>query len=308
MKTLQDPAVRDLAWVIGAPTLLDAEYAEYAGQVVNDTWCAAQLKSCMPWLTALDTAPQTLHAHIAAHTSRRLGHYFESLIVFWFAHREDAQVIVRNLQVREAGRTLGEYDLLWRDDAGNAHHWEMAVKYYLQVEPLPEQRAFIGPGARDRLDLKLDRVFGHQLELSHTPAGRAALPEGLALDTVQAFIKGYLFYPAGQDHGSLPPGVSNTHLRGWWIRFPVPGLPQTSSTTAWMILPRLRWLSPVRLEANASLLTNVELCAVLKQHFAVTSEALQIVELQRDADGSWQECTRGFVVHADWPRIQHDDQ
>lgn len=304
MRTLQDSAVRDLAWVIASPGLLDANHTGYTGQVVNDAWCATQLQTCMPWLSALDATPHTLHEYIAARTSRRLGHYFETLISFWFSHRPDTQIIARNLQVQESGRTLGEYDLLWRDDAGRARHWEMAVKYYLQVKPLSEQCAFIGPGARDRLDLKLDRVFQHQLGLGRTPAGRAALPDGIELGTAQAFMKGYLFYPAEQSRTLSPPGVSATHLRGWWIRFPVSLLPQTSNDSGWMILPRLRWLAPARLAADASVMTNAEICAVLGQHFTATSEALQVIELQRAVDdGTWHECARGFVVYSAWPDI-----
>ena len=309
VRSLKDSAVRDLAWVIGSPGLLDASYAEYGAQVVDDAWCSAQLQACMPWLSTLDNTPHTLHAHIAARPSRRLGHYFETLISFWFSHRADAQIIASNLQVRETGRTLGEYDLLWRDGAGGVRHWEMAVKYYLQATPLPEQRAYIGPGARDRLDLKLDRVFGHQLGLGRTPAGLTALsnvialPGSIELDTAQAFIKGYLFYPAAQLESPSAPGVSDTHLRGWWIHVSAALLPQTAHNTGWTILPRLRWLAPARLEADASVMTNAELCTLLEQHFALTSEALQVAELQRDADGTWHECARGFVMCKTWPDI-----
>lgn len=301
---LRDPAVRDLAWVIASPGLLDANHAEYTGQVVDDAWCKAQLADCMPWLSKLDAAPHALHKYIAAHASRRLGLYFETLIAFWLTHAPHMQLVARNLQVRDGSRTVGEYDLLWRNDAGHVRHWEVAVKFYLQAEAIPATRAFIGPGARDRLDLKLDRVFQHQLVLGRTPAGRAALPDGITLGAAQAFIKGFLFYPAKQDDkNSLAPGVSDTHLRGWWVRCPVATLPQTASDTGWMILPRLRWLSPVRLEAGASVMTNAEIHAVLKQHFAATSEALQVAELQRATDGVWHECARGFVVCSTWPSM-----
>lgn len=312
--SLRDAAVRDLAWVIGSPGLLDAAHPAYAGQVVDDAWCRAQLQARTPWLSALDLEPHMLHEFIAARPTRRLGHYFESLIAFWFTHRPDAQIIASNLQVQEAGRTLGEYDLLFRDGTAAICHWEAAVKFYLQVQPLAEQRVFIGPAARDRLDLKLNRVFQRQLGLGRTPAGRAALPNGIMLDKAQAFIKGYLFYPAMQHEKSLTPnptaagiadtpGVSGIHLRGWWVRYPTTALPQTSPDTGWMILPRLRWLAPVRLDADASLMTNGEICAVLKQHFAASSEALQVAELQRVADCSWHECARGFVVCSTWPSI-----
>lgn len=305
MDTLHDPTVRDLAWVIGAPGLLDA--AAYAGRVVDDAWCRTQLQACLPWLAELDTEPASLHDFIAARSTRRLGLYFESLIAFWLAHLPDTQLISKNLQAQDGSRTVGEYDFLFRDANADVCHWEVAVKFYLQATPLPEQRAFIGPGARDRLDLKLDRVFTHQLELSQTSAGRAALPPGIAPSKVQAFIKGYLFYPLRHSgEFSLPdtavPGISGAHPCGWWMRHPVAALPQGSAESRWMILPRLHWLAPLHLDANESVMSNSEMCAAIDQHFAASSAALQLAELQQAAGHGWRETARGFVVHGAWPQ------
>lgn len=308
MDSLRDPIVRDLAWAIGSPGLLDETWPAYSGRVVEDVWCRAQLKTCAQWLIALDIEPRSLHDFIAQRPTRRLGHYFESLIAFFLAYIADTQIIATNLQVQNAQRTLGEYDFLFRDADGNICHWEAAVKFYLQAEPLSEQRAFIGRAVRDRLDIKLDRVFQHQLQLGHTPAGRAALPNGVVLKKTQAFIKGYLFYPVTQvGKYFIPitpiPGVSDKHLSGWWIHHPVGSLPQTTPTSCWIILPRIRFLAPVRLDAEASVMGQAEICAALNAHFAVSRESVHVVELQRDMNNSWREATRGFVMCSKWPII-----
>ncbi len=371
LDSLRDPMVRDLAWVIGAPVLPDAAFPAYTGHVVDDAWCRTQLQTCAPWLAALDSEPRSLHDFIAARPTRRLGHYFESLIAFWLAYLPGMQIIASNLQVKDSQRTLGEYDFILRDASADICHWEAAVKFYLQAEPQAEQHVFIGPGARDRLDLKMDRVFSRQLKLGYTPAGRCALPPGIALNRAQAFIKGYLFYPLTQTgptimpntlmpdsnsiskvkqggderatktvhlarlgasdllagscplrsdsvvggeanavspmkwdwNGATVPGISGSHLSGWWTRHPVAALPQTWPNTGWMILPRLRWLAPVRMDADAIVMANGEMCGVLNQHFADSTESLQVVELKRLADHSWRETTRGFVVHATWPQL-----
>ncbi len=350
LDSLRDPMVRDLAWVIGAPVLPDAAFPAYTGRVVDDAWCRTQLQTCTPWLAALDSEPRSLHDFIAARPTRRLGHYFESLIAFWLAYLPGMQIIATNLQVKDSQRTLGEYDFLLRDASADICHWEAAVKFYLQAEPQAEQHVFIGPGARDRLDLKLDRVFSRQLQLGYTPAGREALPPGIALNKAQAFIKGYLFYPLTQTattfmpdsnsiskvkqggderatktvhlarlgareeanavspmkwnwNGATVPGISGSHLSGWWTRHPVVVLPQTWPNTGWMILPRLRWLAPVRMDADAIVMANGKMCGVLNQHFADSTESLQVVELKRLADHSWRETARGFVVHATWPQL-----
>ncbi len=306
MNSLHDPVVRDLAWVIGSPGLLDKTWTAYAGHVVDDAWCRTQLNASAQWLAELNNEPRNLHDFITQHPTRRLGQYFESLIAFWLAHIPDTQVIARNLQVQNGQRTVGEYDFLFRDAEGNICHWETAVKFYLQAEPLPEQRAFIGLAVRDRLDIKLNRVFQHQLQLGHTPAGCAALPTGIVLKKTQAFIKGYLFYPvtqAGKYSIPIIPGVSNNHLSGWWIRHPVGSLPQITPDSYWTILPRLRFLAPVRLNAEASVMEQAEICAALDAHFAVSDESVQVIELQRDRDNSWREATRGFVMCSKWPDI-----
>jgi hypothetical protein len=308
LDSLHDPVVRDLAWVIGSPGLLDETCAAYAGRVVDDAWCRTQLKTCAQWLATLDIEPHSLHDFIAQRSTRRLGQYFESLIAFWLAHIPNMQIIATNLQVKNAQRTLGEYDFLFRDADGNVCHWETAIKFYLQAEPLSEHRAFIGRAVRDRLDIKLDRVFQYQLALGHTPDGRAALPQGVALKKTQAFIKGYLFYPATQMGKYFSPitpipGVSDNHLSGWWIRHPVGSLPQTTPDSHWTILPRLRFLAPVRLDAGASVMQRTEICAALDAHFAVSDESVQVIELQRNMDNGWREVTRGFVMWNKWPAI-----
>lgn len=300
--TLQDPAVRDLAWVIGSPGLLAAEYPAYQNQVVSDAWCNAQLQAGAAWLAELDLAPQPLHDFIAARPTRRLGHYFESLVQFWLLQMPDIHIIATNLQVKDnKQRTLGEYDFLFRDASAALCHWETAVKFYLQREPLPEPHAFIGPGTRDRLDLKLERVFQHQLLLGHTPAGQQALPSGMQLDTTRAFIKGYLFYHLSSARHLPVVGVSIAHLSGWWIHHSLEQVPQASAASRWIMLPRLRWLAPARVAAETAVMTLAQLNVMLHGHFSLSKDALLVFEVKRTATGEWQEISRGFVVCESWP-------
>ena len=178
----------------------------------------------------------------------------------------------------------------------------MAVKFYLQAQPLTELRTFVGPGARDRLDIKLGHLFGRQLQLSHTPDGRAALPLGVMPNHTLAFIKGCLFYPASQAGCRFtPPGVSLGHLSGWWIRHPVKSLPQATPDGCWTIKPHLRFLSPMRMDPEFRGMGQDELCYTLNAHFATSVESIQVIELQRGTDNAWREASRGFVVHSRWP-------
>jgi hypothetical protein len=300
---LNDPVVRDLAWVIGAPGLVDAKHPAYLNRVVGDAWCSAQLHSCESWLTMLDNDPHQLHNYIATHPTRRLGHYFESLINYWLTHLSDTQIIATNLQIQEPQRTLGEYDFLFKDASSIVHHWEVAVKFYLQQLPQSEQHAFIGPGTRDRLDIKLDRIFQHQLLLSLTPAGQHALPNGIRLDMTQAFVKGYLFYHSSSHIRPGITGISKNHLYGWWVRHKLDAIPKISGASRWIIPSRLRWLSPALLEKNAEVLTYFNLVSKLDAHFKVSTDSLLIFEMTQEINGTWLEQSRGFVVHQTWPII-----
>jgi uncharacterized protein len=303
INTLSDSAVRDLAWVIGSPGLLEATHPAYEGRVVDDAWCSAQLQACAPRLVALDRSPAALHNFIAARPTRRLGHYFEVLITFWLMHMSNAQLIATNLQVQHEQRTLGEYDFLFSDESAAICHWEAAVKFYLQLEPLPQQRAFIGPGTRDRLDIKLDKVFQQQLVLGKTPAGKSALPANIKLDKTQAFIKGYLFYHATTLHNMAIQGISAAHLSGWWIRHSCEQLPRTSDNSRWIILPRMRWLAHARVENDADTMTEATLNSRLNEHFKLSTDAILVFEMSRTTAGDWLETARGFVVCSTWPVI-----
>ena len=159
----------------------------------------------------------------------------------------------------------------------------------------------IGPGTKDRLDLKLDKVFQHQLLLGNTSAGRQALPAGLLPDKAQAFIKGYLFYHASSASLLPVPGVSATHLSGWWVRHACEPLPQASAESRWIMQPRLRWLAPARLRDDAEVMSYAMLSIRLNQHFSLSREALLLFEMVQMKTGVWQEISRGFVVCASWP-------
>ena len=300
---LQDHAVRDLAWVIGSPGLLDEAYPAYQGHVVDDDWCNEQLQSRAAWLRTLDMQPQPLHDFIKARPTRRLGHYFETLITFWLTHLSGTELIATNLQVQDAQRTLGEYDFLFRQRDGETVHWEAAVKFYLQVTPLAEQSSFIGPGTRDRLDIKLNKVFKQQLLLSNSPEGQQALPNSIKPDRTQAFIKGYLFYHFSTRHKLSIDGISAGHLSGWWMRHKLEKIPQTHAESHWAILPRLNWLAPALITDETRVNTYTTLGDQLDTHFKSGSEALLIVELSVETGSVWRELSRGFVVCSTWPII-----
>ena len=302
MRTLAEPAVRDLAWAIGSPGLLDPGFPAYSEPVLDDAFCTTELLRADTWLHGLDRDPAELHAFLEKRPTHRLGHYFESLLEYWLKQAGAAELRAR-LPVGDTGHRIGEFDFVFRkDDWGGSLHWEAAVKFYLQQSPAPEWNAFIGPNPRDRLSDKLHKLFHQQLKLGATTAGRAAL--GMATSPApRAWVKGYLFFPAGTQPPSVP-GISNHCLKGWWLRHGERPLPAHHAALRWKSLPRLGWLAPARASAAdlGTLLDTEHMHTVIARHFAHSHTPLLLAELAPDGDGTWHEIARGFVVNPQWPQ------
>ncbi len=295
---LKDSHVRDLAWAIGSPSLIDPGFSGFQGRVVDDAYCEEQLAESSGWLKELDKAPGPLHECIRSRVSSRLGRYFERLIGFWLENRRDVEDLSAGDPVRRgAHNTLGEYDFIFREK-GKWRHWETVVKFYLQDPKGEGWHDYVGPGARDRLAIKINRVFERQLALSQTPEGLQVLGDRQPVSPF-AFFKGYLFSHA-MESGAPPPGVSPRHLSGWWCRAGS-SLPFLREDSRWRVLPRLRWLSPCLIDASSHHCSREEMAAFIEGHFSSSSEPVLAAELAARPDGSLAEISRGFVVGPDWP-------
>lgn len=313
------PAVRDLAWVMASPNLISSAPAGVG--LVDDEWCLHSYQQQRQRLAALDADPQPLLHWLAEGkirgNSHRLGVYFESLVGFWLHSLLGADPFYHNVPVYgqdadQRRQTRGEFDFLFAMPGfASWQHWEVAVKFYLCHRAGAGAVRWIGPGAHDRLDIKLSRLYGHQLKLADSAQGQQLIRQ-LGADAVQsqAWVKGYLFYPPSlADHASLATfetaqGISPGHLSGWWIRQGESPLPMTTPLSRWWPLPKRRWLS-------SALITEAEHCELLSlqqinelcaTHFDGSQRSLLLAEMVYEA-GSWQEISRGFVVCPQWPDI-----
>lgn len=195
----------------------------------------------------------------------RLGLLFEGIVVALL--RKGAAPVVTEVAVREGHgkteRTLGAFDALVVQ-ANEVEHWEMAVKFYLQTESSPHWHHCVGPGVRDRLDIKGTKTFLQQLPLSTTAQGHSALALVLAAHgfapshplRLRAFTKGTVFYrwapklsvspPEAWRASVLPEGLSAEHSKGWWVEpAHAAALASVFSNALVAPLPRLRWLGGV---------------------------------------------------------------
>jgi len=253
--------------------------------------------------------------------NHRLGFYFEKLLAFWLEHIVQSSPFKKNVsvfqEIKGSGRrTLGEFDFLFgQKDKQTLSHWEVTVKFYLCHEGGGGGSLWLGPAGQDRFDIKLARILEHQLRLAETPEGRFAVERLSTLPVnAEAFIKGYLFYPAAWGDSvavdachqalSLSFGVSLDHLRGWWLRLGEVIFPKQFVNSKWLILPKLRWLSAAWCADAESdmLLDDVGVERFCVHQLEKGNSSLLLAEMQRGIDG-WFEVSRGFVVAPTWPVI-----
>jgi len=198
--------LRDLAWVIRSPFMIFDEQLS-----LEDGFCEHEFNNMLPLLQKLDQNPSDLFSHLGELRSPYLGHYYEKLVQFWLMHSEDIELVANNIQLVENGNTLGEIDFIVKRN-NRYEHWEVAVKFYLGYE----HEIWIGPNPVDRLDLKLNRMFSHQLKMTETEAGKRLLQK-LGIDELdrKCLVKGYLYYPLNKEFAA--PQVSSVfHARSWW--------------------------------------------------------------------------------------------
>ncbi|USE38854.1 DUF1853 family protein [Endozoicomonas sp. SCSIO W0465] len=135
-----------------------------------------------------------------------LGIFYETLWQFLLSQLPEGQIVAANLQVKgeKNGQpaTIGEYDLIYRLKNQFIHR-ELAIKFYLGISGKNNSnqgspwRHWVGPGLKDRLDRKMDRLLHHQALLSDTDEGQAALLTLGIEQPVQKeiLIQGRFFYP-----------------------------------------------------------------------------------------------------------------
>ncbi|MBS7662973.1 DUF1853 family protein [Pseudomonas lalucatii] len=297
---LHQPAVRDLAWVLLSPPLLSRTPWPQRHPLSASHWRHTP-GALADWLLRLDRDSLALTAWLEQGSVRRLGLYYERLWQFALQAAPGIELLAANLPIRQNGHTLGELDLLLRDDEGE-HHLELAVKLYLgPANDDGEQPAqWLGPGSHDRLDLKLDHLSQHQLPMSGRGEARAALAE-LDLESARAalWLGGYLFYPWPR-RCCAPQGANPQHLKGRWLhRRDWPRFIEQNPAGPWQPLPRPAWLAPARVEPDA-LWSERRLQAWFAE-LTPQANAQLLVRLQRHPEGDWQEAERIFLVADEWP-------
>ena len=302
----QTREVRDLAWACFSPPLLDTR--TLGNTRIGARNCAFPLTSRRrQWLEALDRDATPLLEHLSGLRDQRLGLYFESLWHFFLSQDENIELVANNLPVHDSKRTLGEFDCIYFCRQRNCHvHLELAVKFYLgsHVERVQQEASawhdWIGPETRDRMDIKINRLLEHQIQLGNTTAARPLL-KSLGVERLlrEIEIKGYLFRPVSV---AMPPpeGFHRRQRLHYWLRLgELATPPQALRANIYQVLPRRHWLSAARVAPADAISTPLELAATLGRDMARIPGPRLVAALDR----SGAEIERFFVTGPDWPRV-----
>ena len=226
---LMPAAVRDLAWLIATPDLVELPPPIPCGGRPS----LAELgltDNVEKWLTA-QTAVQL--SALNGSRATRMGHYHERLWHTLLDYAPNTRLLARNVRITRKRNTLGELDMLYRRRDNPAPvHLEVAIKFYLGLPEGPgaatSQSRWIGPGGLDSLALKCAHLRRHQLPLSTTLPARETLthwitPRDIGVSdralgeqlTQRLAMPGVLYYPW---HAEMPApeGATADHRRGRW--------------------------------------------------------------------------------------------
>ncbi|MGC3873617.1 DUF1853 family protein [Halomonas sp. GXIMD04776] len=298
---LRHPLVRDLAWLLHAPDML---MTPFAGRPSLFELGLEDPQRRSAWLNAFEQTPQAIETRVGPSLVNRLGHYHEKLWHFLLDHAPHTQLLAHNLTIRDAKRTLGELDLLYRHRSDTPPvHLELAIKYYLGLPQGPQamdsQARWIGPGCADSLAIKRQHSIEHQLPLASRPeAAKVLAPFNAPPLTPRLALLGILFRPwSNEARLSAPCETASQALFGEWLalsRWP---------DFCWQLddtrvirgafLDKPHWLAP---PADTDLIELSRLNQALEQHFARRRSPRQLI--LKHPDGRWQ---RLFIVGDDWP-------
>ncbi len=303
---LKHQQVRDLAVSCFSEPLLSA-FDSIAGEQAP-THCSLRLtENRIAWLQQLDRNPGLLLNHLDRLKPRRLGLYHEALWHFFLQQDQEVELVTTNCQVIQGARTIGEFDVIYRDLQRQHYvHLELAFKIYLQSPP--QERAgldqWLGPNVNDRLDRKLEHMLNHQCRLSMHAAGRQLL-QSIGIDHVETEIslRGYLLHDERSNQDPRLPDLLNPGLQtGQWS--PVSKvIPLLERAERWYPLPRLGWISQLGPLVGDSY-KPLEFAAFLRQHFAQSDASIMICAVGDNLTKRPIEQFRMMVTADSWPDCQ----
>ena len=293
---IKSPEHRDLAWLLASPSLLrpSALVPAISSQEWHDMFMYAK-----DWIQHDSQSPARLKKWIDTPRQYKLGLYAEDLFLYYLHHCSPYTVLAHDIQAFDGKRSIGAFDFIVQTPKGVIEHWEMAIKYFVQVQPSHSWIDFIGPGGKDSLQRKMDKMLKRQILLSDHPKAQEGLQQrNIPIPTRKRIISiGRLFA-----HGNTKfvPPYSGDPLQptGIWLKLKEFGFYlQQHQDAKWVYRKHPKWLSPIcLLEENKGMDIHAVSAFLQQQEKHVM---LSQVELQKHG---WVETKRLFVMPDNWKR------
>lgn len=291
----------DLAWCIGSnPLMLSHPKSVY--KTLDEQWFQEEYARSSDWLRRIDAHPKPLREYLQSEHRLPLGKRFERYLSFWLQQSDHFELIAENVQLQNEKGTVGEIDFIFRERlSGRVFHMEAACKFYLAAENTPNWKLWIGPGGRDTLQLKMDKLE-KQLAITKTPEGMDFLQrERIPTPEPVLFMKGMLFHHFASLRKHKPPlYAARNYLSGWWSYLDESDKLFSDDST-WAVLPKSDWLSTYHTRfGDRELVPGIRMKAYCRELLEKYKRPLMTIRLFPGAEG-WEEGSRGFVVPGQWP-------
>lgn len=300
--SLQSPVHRDMAWLVASPSLLSSteNMAVISSQEYTDWFEASK-----DWIQDEDRLSFYLQDKVNTPRQYKLGLYAEDLILHFFEAHPFYELLIHDLQIFQdlpVGRhCLGAMDFIVRSKKTNEiEHWEMAIKYFLQLQPSTDWLDFVGPSGKDSMHRKLNKMLGRQLPLSLRPETIVRLEElGLPPPTKRRIMSKGRFFQQWNVAFEAPEGIDQNQPTGTWIRSKDFIQQFIFSPKRWKIRRHPRWIAPYLTVNEAELLTTEQVleAPLERERFLMLSEMVP-------CEKGWQEAYRWILVVDDWGRIE----
>lgn len=306
--SLQSSVHRDLAWLIASPSLLRT--TDNMSAISSEEY-AQWFEASKMWMKAEDDLAFYLQEKVNTPRQYKLGLYAEDLMLHFFEAHPFYELLSHDLQIfhekPNEKQCIGAMDFIVRSKSRGEleasppeiEHWEMAIKYYLQLEPSDDWNDFIGPSGKDSMHRKLTKMLGKQLPLSLRAETHKRLTSlGIPVPTRRRILSKGIFFQQWNVAFQAPEGTDLHQPTGTWIRCKDFIEQFIFSVKRWKIRRHPRWIAPYITANEAELLNSEEVLAAPfeRDRFLMLSE-------MTPCERGWQECHRWVLVVDSWGKI-----
>lgn len=279
-----------MLWALESPSFLALDHT------ANYFYKTGHREVIQDILLELDEKPEAVNHFFEGLGYMPLGRYFEQLLFYIMERDPYYKVRWQNQQIiNDKGITEGEIDLIVEKDTGEIEHWEIALKYYLQVKPSTDHQYYLGPSRRDFLAKKMEKLNRHQLKLGAHPQTLAEFGEIPS----KLFLKGELYFPRERDLVFPEAHQAKAHLYYYLPFSQLDSLAEESPH--FKILFKPDWLSPFESSDPSLMRSFHQVKMELGEQFSNLYRP-QLLALLDFHEGSFVERQRFFILPDNWPQ------